>query len=44
MRRREFIALVGGVIAWAIPGRAQERARLQKLAMLLPGKEGDQVA
>jgi len=42
MRRREFIALVGGAIAWAIPGRAQERARLQKLAMLLPGKEGDQ--
>jgi putative ABC transport system substrate-binding protein len=38
MRRREFIAALGGAAAWPIVGRAQQPARSLKVGMLHPGQ------
>src|SRR5690242_5872519 len=35
MRRREFIALIGGAAAWPLPGRAQQSAT-QRIAIFHP--------
>ena len=40
--RREFIALVGGVVAgWPIAGRAQQRDRMRRIGVLMAHAETD---
>src|SRR5215475_10827237 len=36
MRRREFIALMGGSVAWPFTARAQQPGRTYRLGCLLP--------